>query len=95
LKKFYFIAVSDNFEENRLFDKVLRGSLTSGIPRKKQTLFKKMNSNCPSDIFNYKDIVNIRLKTGYQENEIPLVIPNWDNTPRSGKNGRIFDESTP
>ncbi|MFQ3192304.1 MAG: lipopolysaccharide biosynthesis protein [Paraglaciecola sp.] len=95
LKKFYFIAVSDNFEENRLFDKVLRGSLTIGIPRKKQTLFKKMNSNCPSDIFNYKDIVNIRLKTGYQENEIPLVIPNWDNTPRSGKNGRIFDESTP
>jgi lipopolysaccharide biosynthesis protein len=25
----------------------------------------------------------------------PCVIPNWDNTPRSGRNGLVFHESTP
>jgi len=27
--------------------------------------------------------------------QYPCVIPNWDNTPRSGKNGLVFHESTP
>jgi len=26
---------------------------------------------------------------------IPIIIPNWDNTPRSGKRGWVFRNSTP
>jgi len=31
----------------------------------------------------------------YKKNMYPLVVPNWDNTPRSGKRGYIFNNSTP
>lgn len=30
-----------------------------------------------------------------KENVIPQIIPNWDNTPRAGKRGLIYDNSTP
>jgi len=30
-----------------------------------------------------------------KENVIPFIIPNWDHTPRSGKKGRLFVDSTP
>ena len=30
-----------------------------------------------------------------RENVFPLVIPNWDHTPRSGKEGWIVTDSTP
>lgn len=30
-----------------------------------------------------------------EENIIPTIIPNWDHTPRSGKNGYILHNSTP
>ncbi len=30
-----------------------------------------------------------------QENVIPAIIPNWDHTPRSGKNGSVFIGATP
>jgi lipopolysaccharide biosynthesis protein len=31
----------------------------------------------------------------YRDDQHPCVIPNWDNTPRSGADGVIFDGSTP
>lgn len=95
LEPIYFIVVSDNFEENKMFDKVLRSALTKGIPRKNRNLWQHISSNSPKDIYEYKDIVRIRLKNGYEKNETPLIIPNWDNTPRSGNNGMIFMNSTP
>ena len=30
-----------------------------------------------------------------EEDLIPSIIPNWDHTPRSGKKGVIFHNSTP
>jgi hypothetical protein len=47
-------------------------------------------------IYSYQDA--IRALNSYQENtfeEFPCVIPNWDNTPRSGSNGLVFQNSTP
>jgi hypothetical protein len=29
------------------------------------------------------------------KNEFPIVISNWDNTPRSGKNGLVLEHSSP
>lgn len=34
-------------------------------------------------------------KLDVKENVIPFIIPNWDHTPRSGKRGRLFVDSTP
>jgi hypothetical protein len=30
-----------------------------------------------------------------QEKYVPCVLPNWDNTPRSGLRGVVFDNATP
>lgn len=47
-------------------------------------------------IWDYKDIRSILLR----ENEVdwpdyPLVLPNWDNTPRTGMRGLVFQGATP
>lgn len=47
-------------------------------------------------IYSYKEIVSELLEEEISDNRFyPTVIPNWDNTPRSGKNGLVFHESTP
>ena len=47
-------------------------------------------------IFSYQDVI----KAAFSEQEatfeqFPCVIPNWDNTPRSGSNGIVFHNSNP
>jgi lipopolysaccharide biosynthesis protein len=47
-------------------------------------------------VYLYKDVVKYaipEIKTN--PTQFPCVIPNWDNTPRSGKNGIVFHNSTP
>lgn len=47
-------------------------------------------------IYSYKEILPTLLAEGISGNRaFPCVIPNWDNTPRSGKNGLVLHESTP
>jgi hypothetical protein len=48
------------------------------------------------NIFIYKDI--IKQWEGIEDNKefiFPTIIPNWDHTPRTGKKGSIFHNSTP
>jgi hypothetical protein len=47
-------------------------------------------------IYSYQDAIKILFshpRTNFEE--FPCVIPNWDNTPRSGKNGLIFHNASP
>lgn len=47
-------------------------------------------------IYSYKEVVSrfvVRSKPAYED--YPSVIPNWDNTPRSGCNGLVLHGSTP
>lgn len=47
-------------------------------------------------IYNYKEIINTLVRTEMPAFEsYPCVIPNWDNTPRSGTNGVVFKNVTP
>jgi lipopolysaccharide biosynthesis protein len=47
-------------------------------------------------VYFYKDITSKLLPDkNFRNNDFPCVIPNWDNTPRSGNNGLVFHESTP
>ncbi len=48
------------------------------------------------NIYRYKDLWPKLITPGISNNrDYPCVIPNWDNTPRSGKNGLVLHESTP
>jgi lipopolysaccharide biosynthesis protein len=47
-------------------------------------------------VYSYKEILPKLLANANSNDQIhPCVIPNWDNTPRSGKAGLVFHESTP
>ena len=50
----------------------------------------------PQEIYDYGKIHRYLLMPGAEEEHIhPCVVPNWDNTPRSGKRGVVLHKSTP
>ncbi|MGM1429681.1 glycosyltransferase WbsX family protein [Sphingobacterium lactis] len=53
-------------------------------------IFKK-----PTRIYNYKDAIQDFNEDSKGNIYYPTVIPNWDNSPRSGLNGFILHNSTP
>lgn len=47
-------------------------------------------------IYSYEDIVNAGLpELNPTIDQYPCVVPNWDNTPRSGLNGLVLHNATP
>lgn len=46
-------------------------------------------------IYYYRDLVEYLKNRRLWKNEYPLVMPNWDNTPRSGVKGSVHLDSTP
>ena len=48
------------------------------------------------ELISYEDYIKIGLHKFRQDmDEFPCVIPNWDNTARSGRNGWVFVDSNP
>lgn len=48
------------------------------------------------DIYNYRALVkNYDFNLFDGKDFVPTIVPNWDNTPRSGKKGWVFHGSTP
>jgi hypothetical protein len=46
-------------------------------------------------IYSYEDYVKSTFNSALEKNEFPNVLPNWDNTPRSGENGLVLHGSSP
>mgnify|MGYP001249979212 CR=1 FL=1 len=46
-------------------------------------------------VFHYAELVRYSKNLVLNPGEYPLVMPNWDNTPRSGVNGLVLHGSTP
>lgn len=46
-------------------------------------------------VHHYGDLVRFLKNYELADKEHPLVVPNWDNTPRSGANGLVLQGSTP
>ncbi|MES2648311.1 MAG: glycoside hydrolase family 99-like domain-containing protein [Bacteroidota bacterium] len=46
-------------------------------------------------VFNYQHFVDAELEKPLHSGELPVVVPNWDNTPRSGRNGLVLEHATP
>ena len=50
----------------------------------------------PVQTYNYRDVIPfLTAKKTFAYDAYPCVIPNWDNTARSGINGMVFHRSTP
>lgn len=64
-------------------------------PIKKIKRFIERRLDIPS-VYNYAKIAPHLLPERFVSTDIyPCAIPNWDNSPRSGVNGRVFHGSTP
>jgi hypothetical protein len=46
-------------------------------------------------IYRYKDFVEAHFKKRYEPFEYPVVLPNWDHSPRSGKRAIVLQGSDP
>lgn len=46
-------------------------------------------------VYSYQHFVDAQLSKPLHLNEIPVVLSNWDNTPRSGRNGMVLEHATP
>lgn len=81
----------DYININRLFDY-----------RKNITIFNKIKSKLLGIFLGLPNIFDYKKATKYftgiedtYENVFPTIIPGWDHTPRSGKNGLVYHNSTP
>jgi len=46
--------------------------------------------------YDYSELVRYALNDPLiSDNHYPVIVPNWDNTPRSGKRGLVYESSTP
>jgi hypothetical protein len=58
-------------------------------------LYKKLSGK-PVNVYDYKDAIPFLVNHQKKPYDVfPCVIPNWDNTARSGLNGLVLNNSTP
>lgn len=109
LKGIYFIAYEwEDFSignKNRLEAQGYNGITTFGIWNacKQETTLKNriikkfwsIFSNRPN-IYDFRQLVDSMFsEIDKDDNVFPTILPNWDHTPRSGKNGNVFVNATP
>jgi len=46
-------------------------------------------------VYRYADLVASHLSQPLHPREFPIALPNWDNTPRSGRGGVVLADPTP
>lgn len=89
ISEFYFIAhMSDNAKEyycDRSVDNAPFTKLTKPVLTKNKFL----------KVFEYCELVQYLDEYVLKKDEYPLIIPNWDNTPRSESQGLVLKKSTP
>ena len=106
LKGIYFIGHTQNFEEygtvffNMGFDAI--NTARHYDIRRHRSFLEKVFHKILRIIFHIPYCYKYSSAKKYfftesekQENIFPTIIPNWDHTPRSGKNGYVITDSTP
>lgn len=56
---------------------------------------KRFSKEPLPEVYSYKDFVEQSNNNDLPDFEYPGVLPNWDNTPRSGSNGLVLHDSRP
>lgn len=103
LKGVYFVGIANDIvvEKQNLkdfgFDAVIPNRLSVAVGKLNSLTYRiKRNILKKPLVFSYKSL--IKKMTGIEdvdEDVFPMVMPNWDNSPRSGMKGLIIDQSTP
>lgn len=71
-------------------------SLASRVTRQvNRILGRAHQANQGPKIIDYQKATKATVPTEYAADDIPFIFPNWDNTPRSGMNGRVFVDTSP
>ena len=110
LPEFYFLSYTTRIkdvynDEMKLSDGIIL-ALHSNIQYHPNSLFGKYwnyikyifseITHKPALVYKYKDAINYFISPTYrQENVIPVIIPNWDYSPRRGAGGLILKNATP
>ena len=100
LDGFYFIAIDKKGSNPSDFH---MNATTWHEPKSHEELLENKIEKLKSKIgfeskptrINYSDYIELALNFELKNTEIPMVLPNWDNTPRSQKNGLVFESSSP
>lgn len=111
LPDFYFIGVSDTPIPKELgFDGIISGAPDlpekTIFPTFAEQLIHRLSkvnirnmlrilNNTGPEVYPYSSFVRHSFNEEMGENEFPVVIPNWDNTPRVGRNGIVLHGSSP
>jgi hypothetical protein len=111
LPGFYFVSYADDYyrldmsqhekcESTILFLKSELDALGKNFRIRKMNRFLRSYlakiSNVPFNVFEYKNILHKLSHPIFKERRIyPVLLPNWDNTPRRGSGGLILQNSTP
>ncbi|PSF39562.1 lipopolysaccharide biosynthesis protein [Aphanothece hegewaldii CCALA 016] len=79
------------YKKLNIYQRLYKKILSIIAPKKCQEYFPPMPK-----LYSYeKAIQDAFIKNDFTFDNYPCVFPNWDNTPRSGLNGRVFVGSTP
>jgi hypothetical protein len=82
--------ISPEILPNLIFDKIYSQAVSLSAKK-----LPKINPTIPV-IYSYQEAIKSAfLKDDSKFENYPCIFPNWDNTPRSGVNGRVFQGSTP
>ncbi len=110
LPKLYFVAMTNKYPDSRLdaFDAVTslppqdfigdRSRYERALTRlQTRDLYGLVSPRFKKPaVFDYASVVEHAFRrTPDASVHIPCVLPNWDNTPRSGSRGVVFNNSTP
>ena len=102
----YLIGVSHRSERWDPRERGLDASTMQALPNRdgripRRYLFTKLRLALKGNkhqltIWDYEDVLGILLRQKPVEwDDFPLVLPNWDNTPRAGMRGLVFHDATP
>ncbi|MGV2939588.1 glycoside hydrolase family 99-like domain-containing protein [Mesobacillus sp. LC4] len=105
LKGFYFVGKTFfNEKKEQLltlgFDSVYNETMLSihhnlSLAQKVKLMIKRKVFKMPT-VFPYKQASKLLVTDdAYSDSTIPVIVPNWDHSPRSGSNGFIFTDSEP
>lgn len=96
LQGFYFIAHLTNESKKYGCDACVEGAPFVTMNARAMNV-NYLDSGAQPKVYDYNDLVkySINYQLNVDENEFPLVMPNWDNTPRSKENGIVLQDSSP
>ncbi|WP_300597097.1 glycoside hydrolase family 99-like domain-containing protein [Niabella sp.] len=85
------------FAYNKLMQKFISASKQEQQKKQQHFLYKRIGANGRKKPICLDQQVMVEEMTfeEHQADVYPMVLPNWDNTPRSGKNGVVIQNTTP